>query len=332
MSTELYTVANTTLNAKLRNQVNYLGCIRVSGEDAGSFLQSQLTNDVLSLNQKQVKIAGYCTAKGRLLSLFWVLKHGNDFLLILDRDMVSSVIKRMQMFVLRARCKFFDISNEVFFIINCYKEKKYTEWSVHQIEDSSQSLNNPKRLEIALPILGEQQFSIFLLFENSMLEEHFNYLNEKLDAIDESYNSEKILQQHMLRCGIAHLRPINTDVFIPQTLNLDLIGGVNFQKGCYPGQEVVARSHYLGKMKRRMLLGKTTGLTQEGQDIFSSNHTHEPAGRIINVVQNKLETELLFEISTDLLNTTYPPTLHLGALNGAEIVLLSLPYEIPLIR
>jgi hypothetical protein len=109
-------------------------------------------------------------------------------------------------------------------------------------------------------------------------------------------------------------------------VNLDLIGGVNFQKGCYPGQEIVARSHYLGKMKRRMHLGHVIAdHITAGSDIFASSHPNEPAGKVVSAAKGDAQASvLLFEVSSDVLEGA---TLHINSLEGPVVCLGSLPYS-----
>ena len=208
-------------------EATFLACIRVTGADAVTFLQGQLTQDIQALSQQVIgtrAYAAYCSPKGRMLASFEVQRIENvdtapAFAIYLAEDLADTIAKRLSMFVMRAKVKVERINSE-----NANPQSK-NDWLLGQI-----------------------------------------------------------------RAGVAHITAATTDQFVPQMVNFELIGGVNFRKGCYPGQEVVARSQYLGKLRRRahrasVTLPKDTALLALA-DVFlladiENQRLHNPVGRII---------------------------------------------------
>ena len=196
-----------TMNARQKNQMNqaipYLSVVRVEGEDAGDFLQSQLSADIAALEPGDNTTACYCTPKGKVLGLLLVGRDENGFLLAGNHDLMPGIIKRLQMFVLRSKVRF-------------------TETDAAAVGSAS----GP-----AFGCSGEA--------------------GAMADA--EAWRAGELLE------GIVWLNAESTDSYIPQMLGFENIGAVSFQKGCYPGQEIVARARYLGKVKRRPLIVTAEG-------------------------------------------------------------------------
>jgi len=185
--------------------------LRVSGDDALTFLQSQFTNDVFQLTSNKIQINAYCQHQGKILALLWVFTDNKDYFLSLPDDLKEPVLSKLNMFKLMSRV---------------------------QIEDYSSEYNQ-------YGLIDEQYQGSFSIKNNLS----FLATKEKLDT--------KINMQHWeIACIDNNLPEIyqnTSEQFIPQALNLDIDEiGVSFTKGCYPGQEVVARMHYLGKPKRRL--------------------------------------------------------------------------------
>jgi folate-binding protein YgfZ len=299
-----------------------LGVIEACGEDTLTFLQSQLTQDVLTLSKSEARIAGYCTAKGRMLGQFTILWHGDKLLLLTHVDMVDALVKRLSMFVLRSKCKLRNASADYTLagmrgpveaapaMIGMAVDARTPEFKVF----ATPGVSSSPALAVRWP---SAQAALRLLLCG----------RPAAGQCAPPAQGEAFWQTENVLCGIPFLEPANLEAFVPQMVNLDLIGGVSFSKGCYPGQEIVARSHYLGKMKRRMQLGQTAALLSPGQDVYSSAHPGEPAGRVVNAAPLGPDAHVvLFEISSDDLQGA---SLHAGAPDGATIQLRSLPYNIP---
>ena len=193
------------------------GLLAVTGADARDFLHAQLTNDVQQLGADRAALAGWCTAKGRLLATFLVIPSPDGFLLQVARDLAPMVTKRLSMFILRSKVKIADES-DAWAQYGCWETKTALTWDggVATVPVADRVLKLGKGL--TLPASRTEDAWI--------LEE--------------------------IRAGRPFITAATQDKFVPQMVNLEKLGGVSFQKGCYPGQEIVARAQHLGEVKRRM--------------------------------------------------------------------------------
>lgn len=257
------------------------GVIGVSGDDAVTFLQGQLSNDIAGMGNHQLRMAGLCTAKGRLLGSFFVFRQGPQVYLVCRKEIVPALVKRLTMFVLRSKCKVQDLtdSHPLVFLPNAAADAPMqVQWS-----DDGSAQASLRPLNTQLPGLA--------LLTNANAPTGLDANNANDDAF------EHVLQQ----LGIAFVSQPTVEMFIPQAINFDLVGGVSFSKGCYPGQEVVARSHYLGKVKRRAYLAETkTGhVVPAGQDVWLNGKDNEPVGAVITSVSVAESQKLLIELPVE---------------------------------
>src|SRR5690349_1319233 len=233
------------------SELRHLGVIRARGADAASFLQSQLTNDVLTLGPERARLAGFCSAKGRLQASFWVVRPMPDeLLLICSADLLAPTLKRLSMFVLRAKCKLDDASAELSLLgvvgsadgtglVTSLLPSSGAPWHVQETAHGR---------TIRLPdAAGQARWLVIGAPESASL---------ALPALP--LDTWRWLD---VQAGVPLIQSATVDQFVPQMLNYEILGGVDFKKGCYPGQEVVARSQYRGTIKRRMFLFDTSGDT-----------------------------------------------------------------------
>lgn len=317
------------LNAKysIKKSTNFiipltnLGLILLTGKDAITFLQRQITNDVITLNQNLIKLAGYCDPKGRLLATFFVLKSFDYIILQLPKTLQTNIQKRLQQFVMRDKVNLTDINTKyVIFGLSgdisilsqwfsilpmapYYKVEHASHGTLIRITDSChckryQWLTTPKIAIEAWPILTK--------------------------ALDHaSINTWNLTD---IYAGIPTINLTTQGKFIPQTINLELIDGIDFKKGCYPGQEVIARTQYLGKLKRRTTLGfiNTAEIVQPGMELFNTEDVNQPCGMIINAERITLNSwACLIEIRLNIINKG---NIHLKNLLGPIVKLGTLPY------
>ena len=201
--------------------LNRYGVLAVTGTDARSFLHAQLTNDIENLPADRAALAGWCTAKGRLLATMLVIPSADGFLLQLARDIAPAVAKRLSMFVLRSKVKVSDESG------NLAQMGVWTsEWKMPDVVWEG---------SVVRVRVGEDR-----------------YLMIGPGLTGPCSKSEDGWSLAEIRAGRPFISLATQDKFVPQMVNLETLGGVNFQKGCYPGQEIVARSQYRGEVKRRM--------------------------------------------------------------------------------
>lgn len=210
------------------------GLLSVSGGDARDFLHAQLTNDIKNLPPSRAALAGWCSAKGRLLASLLVVPAAQGFLLQLSRDLAPTVVKRLSMFVLRSKVKIADESD---------KWHQFGVWGgVPGLDVPRDALGVAEKESVLAVRAGDARFLV--LSRQSRLFEEANRVAESRWTLDE------------IRAGRPLISAATQDQFVPQMVNFDTLGAVNFQKGCYPGQEIVARAQYRGQVKRRMKLLK----------------------------------------------------------------------------
>jgi tRNA-modifying protein YgfZ len=279
------------------------GVIRAAGPDAASFLHGQLTQDIAGLDTGRAGLAGYCSAKGRLLASFVVWRASADELLLAcSADLLVPTLKRLSMYVLRAKCKLSDASAELP-LYGVAGQAALAADATWQGRAGGQSTL------IRLPDAGGVPRA--LAFGDPAL--------PALDAAAWSWLE--------VGSGVPRIVAATVEQFVPQMVNLELVGGVNFQKGCYPGQEIVARSQYRGTLKRRAFLFASEATAQPGQEIFHDADREQPAGMVANAASLGGRHRVLAELKIAALDGG---RLHLGAPDGPLLQREDLPYPVPL--
>jgi folate-binding protein YgfZ len=299
-----------------------LGLIAVTGDDAASFLHNQLTNDVEQLGLNEARLAGYCSPKGRLLASLLTWKTSDAIMLQLSRQIQSAVQKRLQMFVLRAKAKLSDVTeNQVTLGLGGPQAGSVlAEWFPTLPATSYAKADSDAGTLIRLPdAFGAPRYQWITTAERA------------IDAWPKLTAALQPVGSHVWRLaeidgGIPHITAATQDQFVPQMINFELIGGVNFKKGCYPGQEIVARSQYLGKLKRRMLRASIeTESAEPGMEVFSVTDPEQPCGMIVNAERAGQQIECLVEIKLAVVETE----VRLGSANGPMLHFKNLPYSLP---
>ena len=204
--------------------------LEVSGADAETFLQGQLSNDISKLDTSSVQLNAYCQHQGKILALFWVMRRGDSFLLSFPSDLLEAIKTRLQMFVIMS-----DVA----------------------IEDATKNY-------IQVGVIGEIHQNALVINEKLSL-----IINDKKDI--SKFNMEPIEHWNMacIDSSLPEIFVITSEKLVPQMLNLDIDEfGVNFSKGCYPGQEVVARLHYLGSAKRRLFAFEVSSEAHIGDSLY----------------------------------------------------------------
>lgn len=293
-----------------------LGVIAVHGPDAVAFLQSQLTNDLQHLVVGQLQLNGYCTAKGRLLAVFDCWLTADGVFLQLPREILAPVLKRLSMFVLRAKAKLVDASDE---------------WSTAAVfgPGASASLG---RAGLSPPEVGQTHVTgatvLAHLRDSPRVAERFLVLAPRAESTALRARLQGVRPVEaaawwwtQIDAGIATVFASTQEKFVPQMINLEVLGGVSFKKGCYPGQEVVARSQYLGKLRRRMAIAHIDGETHAGADVFALNDAQAIGTVAMAATAPGGGMDLLFEAPVDrassavlLANTPDGPRLDVRAL------------------
>jgi tRNA-modifying protein YgfZ len=301
-----------------------LGLITAAGDDAATFLHNQLTNDVEHLTSAEARLAGYCTPKGRLLATFLMWKSADAVMLQLPRQIQPAVQKRLQMFVLRAKVKLADATDThavlglggraaAPLLATWFPTLPSTPYSVVQSDAGTlirviDAFDAPRYQWITSPELAQKAWPA---------------LNAALAPVGAP--AWRLTEIH---AGIPQITSATQEQFVPQMINFEVVGGVNFKKGCYPGQEIVARSQYLGKLKRRMLPATAdTDSVKPGSEVFSSADPDQPCGMVVNAESNlQGGIDCLVELKTAALDAG---TVHLGSAIGPPLKFGALPYALP---
>ncbi|MDD3518510.1 MAG: folate-binding protein, partial [Chromatiales bacterium] len=255
------------------------GLIGAYGKDAAEFLHGQFTNDIKHLLESRSEMNGLCTAKGRLLTVFRVFRRGETIYLRLPRELLEPTLKRLKMYLLRAQATLEDASDALVRIgfsgPNAIEELHTT------LGDAPANVDDVMQRDgltlIRLPGV-HPRFEIYGDLEP--MKKLFGTLNVHAAPVgSDTWDLLDIL------AGLPSVHPQTVEAFIPQMLNLQLVNGVSFNKGCYPGQEVVARTQYLGKVKRRMyrIDIQTRETPVPGTEIFDPNaEDGQPVGAVVD--------------------------------------------------
>ncbi|CAN5356397.1 folate-binding protein YgfZ [soil metagenome] len=297
-------------------ELDHLGHIAVTGAEALTFLQGQLTQDVAHQSSDAARLSGYCQAKGRLLATFlqWTFVDADGHtgvMLQVSRELAAPIAKRLSMYVLRAKAKVADVSeaNAVFGVLGLADEAGWPS-SILALDRDADAVrvrlsdtHHRARHQVMVPAASRLAW------------------RERLTALGQEVDPT-ILRHEEVLSGWPRVVAATQERFGPQMSNCEVVGGVNFKKGCYPGQEIVARSQYLGKLKRRMFLASLDdpGRASAGDDVTVDGR---PVGYVVNAEQSADgHVDLLIETTVDA------PTDRL-AVNDAGLRLLALPYALP---
>lgn len=317
----------TTLDGDATNFVaplTDLGLIAATGDDAAPFLHNQLTNDVEHLGLAEARLAGYCSPKGRLLATFLMWKSADAVLLQLPRQIQEPVQKRLQMFVLRSKAKLTDATDSqvILGLAGNAATTVLQQWfAAMPAAPYAKTESDAGTLIRMADASGEPRYQWCTTIDIAR------------SAWPELVRTLRPVGAHVwrlteIRAGIPHITQATQEQFVPQMVNFEAIGGVNFKKGCYPGQEIVARSQYLGKLKRRMMLASiATADVQAGMEIFSSADPEQPCGMVVNAEPVSSDrADCLVEIKIASMEGA---TVRLGSADGPALQFMPLPYALP---
>ncbi len=291
--------------------LSHMGVIRAVGEDAISFLQGQLTQDVAQLGLSEARLAAFCNAKGRMQASFIVLKRSpEELLLVCSLDTLPATLKRLSMFVMRAKAKLSDASAD-------FTLQGLTGDAVSsQGGDISHIWSRTDSAGSSLVVLPPADNIARALWCAPV-----GTTPPDLPAIE-----LKQWQWLSVRSGVAMITQPIFEAFVPQMLNYESIGGVNFKKGCYPGQEVVARSQFRGTLKRRAYIVHADAELSVGQEVFHSADTEQPCGLVASAAPAPDGGfDAIVSIQT---SATMDGQLTAVSASGPQLSVLPLPYPL----
>jgi len=291
------------------------GLIRVQGDDAARFLHGQLTQDFVLLSLCEARLAGFCSARGRLQASFMGFKRSPaDILLICHRDVLQTTLKRLSMFVMRAKVKLSDASAEfaIFGLAGPTLQNAIESRAISTITPWAKADFDTTSLIHLYPSDGVAR----ALWIAPVGQAAPTGVGLPVALWDWSE----------VRSGIATISAPIADAFVPQMLNYESVGGVNFKKGCYPGQEVVARSQFRGTLKRRAYLAHCDSPMAAGDEVFAKGDEGQPCGTVAQAAASP--TGGFDAIVSMQISAFEAGDVHLGRVDGPSLTLSPPPYPL----
>lgn len=314
--------AGSNIDSNIICDLSHYAVLAVQGEDAVKFLQGQFTNDVVKVDDQHSQLNALCSNKGRMLANFRVFSSEGTIFITLPQELADTVLTRLQQYVLRAQVAMGDVSDSLL-RIGISGEQAAAALEAHlgalpaNCDDVVQYEN-----AIVIRCAGEHRFELYATPQH--MPAHWQTLSADIKAVSADY--WELLN---IRAGIPVITTATSEAFVPQMANLELVNGVSFTKGCYTGQEIVARMHYLGKLKQRMyrisidsksvpaagdtLSAENAKATQEVGTIISAQLAENGKVEALAVIQNTYVKE---------------GKLKLAAPDGPDVSVLELPYAL----
>ncbi len=306
------------------------GTLRVSGEEAQSFLQNLLSNDIREVTSSRAQLSSLNTAKGRMLATLLIRREGDDYLLQLPRVLCEPMRKKLGMYVLRAKVKISDASDEIVSLgLSGANAQEVLHGQFGELPQESLAVTHPSTgsgrtegLYCSVIKIGDTRFQINTSAQQAQsLWQTFSQHAQPVGSVCWDWLN--------IRSGIPVILPQTQEQFVAQMVNYDGIGGVSFKKGCYPGQEIVARMQYLGHLKRRMYLAHLDGndIPQAGDELFSADLEGQASGMIVNASPapgGGCDVLAVVQIAS-----REAQSIHWKSLNGAALQFQSTPYLPP---
>ena len=295
-------------------RLDHLGVIKITGEDNAKFLQGQLTQDFALLGLNEARLAAFCNAKGRMQASFIGFKYPNgdhtDILLICSKDLLAATMKRLSMFVMRAKAVLTDASAE-FAVYGLLGNKD---------SKSSATISTPwSKTDVgSVSVVG-------LYPAQGVARQMWVGLATALPPQGDAIDLDAWLLSEV-QSGVATLSTPIFEALVPQMLNFESVGGVNFKKGCYPGQEVVARSQFRGTLKRRAFILTCSQAMAAGDLIFSSLDQEQECGLVVQAAKDA--SGLWWAIGSMQIQAANEGQLTLASPSGAALTLHPLPYPL----
>ncbi len=299
--------------------LDHLGVLQFNGEDAETFLQGQLSCDVAKVSSRSSAYGAYCSPKGRMLANFLLWREQAGFFMALSRDIVPAVQKNISRFVLRSKVKVSDASTDIALMGAAGPRSDGALRDV--FPDLPTKPDEVCRQSGMGTVMRLRDGRFVLATEGSGAPALRQRLAGSLELVD-----ARAWRWLDIRGGLPRVTAATQDQLLPQMVNLELLGGVSFDKGCYTGQEVVARAQHLGRVKRRMFLANVAAAAAAGDELYSEDLGDQASGVVVN-------SEASPEGGHDLLAVVQTAsregsTVHLESLGGPVLHFLPLPYAI----
>jgi len=300
--------------------LNHLGLISAAGADVAAFLQSQLSSDIRQLDDAHAQLSSYNTPKGRMLASLLLYRSGDATFLQLPRELVDPIRKRLAMFVLRSKVQLADASDDfVRFGIAGAEAEGMLAYVLKT--GPSEGLGVTQVDALSIIRLPGDRFEIVARPDRAgSLWREFERRARPVGAA--------VWDWLEIQTGIPVITLATQDQFVPQMVNLELVGGVSFQKGCYPGQEIVARTQYLGTIKRRAYLARVacSAVPAAGSELYSADLGGQPSGMVVNAAPapgGGFDLLAVIQVAS-----AESQSIHLGSPGGPALELRTLPYPL----
>ncbi|MFK8397259.1 YgfZ/GcvT domain-containing protein [Pseudomonas sp. BGr12] len=293
-------------------ELNHEGILAVRGADAAKFLQGQLTCNLNYLNADYSSLGARCTPKGRMTSSFRILAEGEGFLLAMANDLLDSQLTDLKKYAVFSKATLSDDSSQWARFGLSGADAVLAELGLSLSGEADQVARAEGLIAIGL---GQGRFELWAAAERAAA------IADLLQArLPRAELNDWLLGQ--VRAGVGQVFGATRELFIPQMINLQAVGGVSFKKGCYTGQEIVARMQYLGRLKRRLQRLKLDGaeLPEPGRELFSPVHSTS-VGEVVLAARSADGVELLAVLQDD---AAADGNVRLG--DDQPLRLLDLPY------
>lgn len=308
------------------------GLVQVSGEDAITFIHGQFSHDIVSLKASEARYAGYCTPEGRLLGIMQAWKSEGSVLLMMPRDILPALIRRLQIYILRAKVTLTDVSER--FALYGLGGKKAPEIMQTVFSQLPERTGNKAECVAGTLIQLADAFGTPRFLWIAPMHEAATIGSALFSTL--SLADDETWELGEIEAGMPQVYEATQNRFVPQMMNMELVDAMSFTKGCYPGQEIVARTQYRGTLKRRMIpayaavpsdaTASDAGIVP-GLDIFDPRAPNEPCGILVRAARYDMErVACLMVVSRELMASD---SLHLGALDGPALSVTPLPYPLP---
>ena len=302
--------------------LSHLGIIEAKGADCHDFLQGQLTNDIRLLTAEAGQLSSYCSPKGRMLALMRMFKRDESIFMLLPHETLEATLKRLTMFVMRSQVTLSDVSSQwVCFGVSGPNAMTALANYVPSMPEGNSAVLSYEDISLLSLTSYQQRYIVFTTAEKAQ---------EIWESLSNTFTVAAKAQWELLDiyAGLPNIELSTVEAFVPQMVNLQILNGVNFKKGCYTGQEVVARMQYLGKLKRRMYHAhvETDDVPKAGETLESpQSSSGQGAGRIVSAApspEGGYELLIVTEIES-----AENGTLHLTGNEDASISIAELPYS-----
>ncbi len=302
--------------------LSQFGIIKVSGEDAQAFLQNLCSNDIKAITPVLAQLNSLNTAKGRVLATFLIWQNGNDYFLQLPDTLLAAIQKKLSMYVLRSKVKIEDVNAHFVSLgLSGNEAEALLKNQLNVPQESTLSVMQNGASSVIR--MGHERFQIITTPDLAI--ELWKQLSTHVRIV-----GSPCWDWLNIREGIPVIQLPTQEQFVLQMLNLDILNGVNFKKGCYPGQEIVARMHYLGKLKQRTFLAHVESeiAPQPNDTLYSNDFPGQSSGNIVNAALAPTGGyDVLASLHINTVKNLHE--VHWKTPDGAVLKLLELPYSFP---